>query len=75
VLRLAGARAVVVVAVGRVLRPDRVPAHRAFLQRCAGRGNELAEEHEGGGAQGPDSCDAIDAPSWSASATATTHCS
>jgi hypothetical protein len=34
-LRLAGARAVVVVAVGRVLRPDRVPAHRAFLQRQA----------------------------------------
>ena len=42
-LRLAGARAVVIVAVGRVLRPDRVPAHRAFLQRHARRGRELAE--------------------------------
>jgi hypothetical protein len=34
-LRLAGARAVVVAPLGRVLRPDRVPAHRAFLVRQA----------------------------------------
>lgn len=33
-LRRAGAASVVVVAVGRVLRPDRVPAHAAFLRRC-----------------------------------------
>jgi hypothetical protein len=31
-LRRAGARAVVIVALGRVLRPDRVPAHAAYLQ-------------------------------------------
>jgi len=36
-LRLAGARAVVIVPVGRVLRPDRVPAHRAFLVRQSRR--------------------------------------
>jgi hypothetical protein len=32
-LRRAGASSVVVVALGRVLRPDRVPAHAAFLSR------------------------------------------
>jgi hypothetical protein len=32
-LRAAGARAVVIVALGRVLRPDRSPAHAAFLRR------------------------------------------
>jgi hypothetical protein len=32
-LRRAGASSVVVVAVGRVLRPDRVPAHAEFLSR------------------------------------------
>ena len=32
-LRGAGARAVVIVALGRVLRPDRSPAHAAFLRR------------------------------------------
>jgi hypothetical protein len=31
-LRRAGARAVVIVALGRVLRPDQVPAHAAYLQ-------------------------------------------
>ena len=31
-LRLAGAAAVVVVALGRVLRPDRAPSHAAFLR-------------------------------------------
>ncbi len=30
-LRRAGARSVVIVVVGRVLRPDRSPAHAAFL--------------------------------------------
>ena len=30
----AGARGVVIVALGRVLRPDRVPAHAAFLRRA-----------------------------------------
>jgi hypothetical protein len=34
-LRLAGARVVVIAPLGRVLRPDRVPAHRAFLERQA----------------------------------------
>ncbi len=34
-LRRAGAQAVVIVALGRVLRPDRVPAHAAFLRRAA----------------------------------------
>jgi hypothetical protein len=34
-LRLAGAQAVVIVALGRVLRPDRVPAHAAFLRQAA----------------------------------------
>ncbi len=33
-LRRAGARGVVIVALGRVLRPDRVPAHAAFLRRA-----------------------------------------
>jgi len=33
-LRRAGARGVVVVVLGRVLRPDRVPAHAAFLRRA-----------------------------------------
>jgi hypothetical protein len=33
-LRLAGARGVAIVALGRVLRPDRVPAHAAFLRRA-----------------------------------------
>ena len=33
-LRHAGARGVVIVALGRVLRPDRVPAHAAFLRRA-----------------------------------------
>jgi hypothetical protein len=33
-LRGAGARAVVIVALGRVLRPDRSPAHAAFLRRA-----------------------------------------
>jgi hypothetical protein len=39
-LRLAGAAAVVVVVLGRVVRPDRSPGHRAFLQehRHDGRG-------------------------------------
>jgi hypothetical protein len=32
-LRRAGARAVVIVALGRVLRPDRSPAHASFLRR------------------------------------------
>jgi len=36
-LRLAGARSVVVAALGRVLRPDRFPRHRAFLERQARR--------------------------------------
>lgn len=35
-LRRAGATSVVVVALGRVLRPDRVPAHAAFLGRRQG---------------------------------------
>ena len=33
-LRRAGARGVVIVPLGRVLRPDRVPAHAAFLRRA-----------------------------------------
>ncbi len=33
-LRRAGARRVVIVALGRVLRPDRVSAHAAFLRRA-----------------------------------------
>jgi hypothetical protein len=33
-LRSAGARAVVIVALGRVLRPDRSPAHADFLRRA-----------------------------------------
>jgi hypothetical protein len=33
-LRRAGAVGVVIVALGRVLRPDRVPAHAAFLQKA-----------------------------------------
>jgi hypothetical protein len=33
-LRRAGAGAVVIVALGRVLRPDRVPAHAAYLRRA-----------------------------------------
>ena len=33
-LRRAGATAVVIVALGRVLRPDRVPAHAAYLRRA-----------------------------------------
>ena len=33
-LRRAGASAVVIVVLGRVLRPDRVPAHAAYLQRA-----------------------------------------
>jgi hypothetical protein len=37
-MRFAGARAVVVAPLGRVLRPDRIPAHRAFLERQARRG-------------------------------------
>ncbi len=43
-LRRAGARSVVIVAVGRVLRPDRVPAHAAFLRRAA-----RDETRDGGG--------------------------
>ena len=34
-LRLAGARAVVILPLGRVLRPDRVAAHAEFLQQLA----------------------------------------
>jgi hypothetical protein len=41
-LRLAGARAVVVAPLGRVLRPGRVPAHRAFLVRQARRACEAS---------------------------------
>jgi hypothetical protein len=33
-LRRAGARTVVIVVLGRVLRPDRVPAHAAFLRQA-----------------------------------------
>jgi hypothetical protein len=36
-LRLAGARAVVIVAAGRVLRPNRVPAHAAYLEQLIDR--------------------------------------
>jgi len=36
-LRRAGARAVVIVVAGRVLRPDRAPAHAAFLDRARRR--------------------------------------
>jgi adenine/guanine phosphoribosyltransferase-like PRPP-binding protein len=41
-LRLAGARAVVVVPVGRVLRPDRSAAHAAFLDANACRAGGAA---------------------------------
>jgi hypothetical protein len=34
-LRLAGAASVRIVAAGRVLRPDRLPVHAAFLRRLA----------------------------------------
>jgi adenine/guanine phosphoribosyltransferase-like PRPP-binding protein len=72
-LRLAGARSVVVAVLGRVLRPDRVAEHRAFL------GRQTRAEGETGSSAGtgqlPGSWLAIEAPSWSASATATTHCS
>jgi hypothetical protein len=40
-LRRAGATTVVIVALGRVLRPDRVPAHAEYLQRA-----ELVPPHE-----------------------------
>ena len=33
-LRRAGARSAVIVPVGRVLRPDRLPAHAAYLARA-----------------------------------------
>jgi hypothetical protein len=44
-LRLAGASSVVIVALGRVLRPDRLQAHAAFLseRRLAGIGGLLAD--------------------------------
>ncbi len=37
-LRLAGARATLIVPLGRVLRPDRVPVHAEFLAGLAGTG-------------------------------------
>jgi len=46
-LRLAGARSVVIVAAGRVLRPDRVRAHAAFMAHAAA----LAEKHADGAAR------------------------
>lgn len=45
-LRRAGASSVVVVALGRVLRPDRVPAHAAFI---AGRQLGLAQIQDASG--------------------------
>jgi hypothetical protein len=39
-LRLAGARSVLIVAVGRVLRPDRNGGHAAFLARCRDQAGE-----------------------------------
>jgi hypothetical protein len=41
-LRLAGAASVQIVAAGRVLRPDRVPGHAAFLRRHAATAPEPA---------------------------------
>jgi adenine/guanine phosphoribosyltransferase-like PRPP-binding protein len=37
-LRRAGARSVVIVPVGRILRPDRLPAHAAYLARARRQG-------------------------------------
>ena len=38
VLRVGGASAVIIAVLGRVLRPDRVPAHRRYLARLASDG-------------------------------------
>jgi hypothetical protein len=45
-LRRAGASAVVIVALGRVLRPDRVPAHAAYLQRAMRRQTGLGPDED-----------------------------
>jgi hypothetical protein len=46
-LRRAGAPGAVIVALGRVLRPDRVPAHAAFLQSASLEPPPLAPDEPG----------------------------
>ncbi len=69
----AGARTVIG-PLGRVLRPDRIALHADFLRRHARLSDGAGAPHVGR-AQPPAPCVAMVAPSWSASATATTHCS
>jgi hypothetical protein len=49
----AGAIAVVIVALGRVLRPDRVPAHAAYLQRAVRQPTGLGPNEDPGSARRP----------------------
>ena len=53
VLRRAGAMAVVIVALGRVLRPDRVPAHAAYLQRATLQPADVGTDEGHGSARRP----------------------
>jgi hypothetical protein len=52
-LRRAGATAVVIVALGRVLRPDRVPAHAAYLQRATRQPTGLGPNEDPDSARRP----------------------